>query len=39
VALADATIATGDNATANFVATEGATITAEWTTGSFTGEV
>lgn len=39
VALADATIATGDNATANFVATEGATITAEWTTGSFTNEV
>ena len=39
VALADATIPTGDNATANFVATEGATITAEWTTGSFTGEV
>lgn len=39
VALADATIATGDNATANFVASEGATITAEWTTGSFTGEV
>ena len=39
VALADATIATGDNATANFVATEGATITAEWTPGGFTSEV
>ncbi len=39
VALADATIATGDNATANFVATEGATVTAEWTAGAFTNEV
>ena len=39
IALADATIATGDNATANFVASEGATITAEWTAGSFTNEV
>ena len=39
VALSDATILTGDNATAFFVAQEGSTITAEWITGSFTNEV
>ena len=39
VALSDATIATGDNATATFVASEGATITATWVAGGFTSEV
>ena len=39
VVLTDATILSGDNATANFVSVEGATLTAEWTPGSFQGEV
>lgn len=39
VALADATILAGDNATANFAALEGSTITATWVAGAFASEV
>ena len=39
VVLADATILSGDNGTATFASVEGATLTAEWTPGSFQGEV
>jgi len=39
VVLTNATILSGDFATANFVSSEGATLTAEWTPGSFQNEV
>ncbi len=37
--LIEATIPTGSAATATFTFLEGATLTATWVTGSFTGEV